>query len=105
MWEKLEIAYKQYKKNPQAFNQMYGKTVDMSKITDEIKKLYSENGGNPFLDGYYSTTNEGHTVFGQVFEGLDVVEKISQVETDENDKPKNEIKIEKATIDIYEPQE
>lgn len=36
--------------------------------------------GTPFLDNEY-------TVFGQVIEGLDIIEKISQVETGENDRP------------------
>jgi len=45
-----------------------------------------EIGGSPFLDSQY-------TVFGEVVEGMDVVEKISQVETLENDVPAKEIKI------------
>lgn len=100
-WEVFESNYEIYKKNPKAFKSRYGKTIDMSKVTEEVKNLYSQKGGNPFLDGYYSTSGEGHTVFGQVFEGLDVVEKISNSETDENDKPKTEIKIEKVEINEY----
>ena len=48
---------------------MYGGTLDMDKVTDEYKSLYEENGGNPHLDGAYSTAGTGHTVFAQVFEG------------------------------------
>lgn len=101
-WGNFEAAYKQYNKNPEKFGQMYGGTIDMSKITEEIKKLYAENGGNPHLDGYYSTLNRGHTVFGQVFDGMDVVKKISETKTDETtNKPLEEIKIEKITITPY----
>lgn len=39
-----------------------------------------------------------HTVFGKVIEGMGVADAISRVETDENDKPKEDIKIEKIEI-------
>lgn len=100
-WNQLYQYYEMYKKNPEHFNQNYGGTVDMSKITDEIKNLYQTNGGNPHLDGYYNTAKKGHTVFGQVFEGMDVINKISDVETDENNKPKNTISIKSINFEPY----
>ncbi|NQY66901.1 MAG: peptidylprolyl isomerase [Flavobacteriales bacterium] len=48
--------------------------------TAEQKKEYMEKGGTPQLDGDY-------TVFGQVIEGLDVVDKIAAVRTGYGDKP------------------
>ena len=51
-----------------------------------------KNGGNPTLDG------GNYTVFGQVIDGMDVVDKIAEVETDDKDKPKEDVKIEKMEI-------
>ena len=60
-------------------------------LTPEIRETYNKLGGTPFLDGRY-------TVFGEVVEGMDVVEKIQLSETDAADKPKEEIRIIKATV-------
>lgn len=51
-----------------------------------------KHGGSPTLDG------GNYTVFGQVIEGMDVVDKIAATETDDKDKPKTDIKIEKIEI-------
>jgi len=42
--------------------------------------------------------NKRHTIFGEVIEGYDVVEKISKVKTDDKDKPKKEQSIVKASV-------
>jgi peptidyl-prolyl cis-trans isomerase B (cyclophilin B) len=60
-------------------------------LTPEIRETYNKLGGTPFLDGRY-------TVFGEVVEGMDVVEKIQLAETGAADKPKEEIRIIKATV-------
>jgi len=61
------------------------------KLTEEQRNVYKTIGGTPRLDGTY-------TVFGEVLEGLDVVDRISSVQTDINDKPLNDIKIIKIKI-------
>ncbi|TAN16378.1 MAG: peptidylprolyl isomerase [Chitinophagaceae bacterium] len=53
-------------------------------FTAEQKKIYETIGGTPFLDGSY-------TVFGQLIKGMDVLDKIASVPTDENDRPKRDV--------------
>ena len=60
-------------------------------FTPEQIEAYTTVGGTPHLDGEY-------TVFGEVVEGLDVVDKIQQVKTDRSDRPEEDVKIIKATI-------
>ena len=62
------------------------------KFTDEQKKAYTEIGGTPHLDNQY-------TVFGEVLEGLDVVEKIEKVPTLPGDRPKDDVKILNITVE------
>lgn len=64
-------------------------------FTEEQKKMYLENGGCPWLQG-------GYTVFGQVYEGMDVVDEISKVSVDDNDMPEQEVIISSITVSEYE---
>ena len=70
-------------------------------VPAEVWDVYAQYGGSIHLDGAWRYGG-GHTVFGQVFEGLDVVEKISKVETDMNDKPLSAVIINSIEIKAYE---
>lgn len=68
--------------------QLFGDSIQM---TDEMREVYTTVGGTPHLDG-------GYTVFGEVLEGMDVVDRIQRVERDANDRPLEDVRIVKATI-------
>lgn len=61
-------------------------------FTEEQIEVYTNVGGTPFLDNQY-------TVFGEVEEGLDIVERIQNCNTDRNDRPTEDVKIE--TVDLF----
>ena len=55
--------------------------------------IVNQKGGSSFLDGDY-------TVFGEVIEGMDVVDKINAVETDEGEWPLKSVYI--KTVEVLE---
>jgi cyclophilin family peptidyl-prolyl cis-trans isomerase len=61
------------------------------KFSEQQRNIYKTIGGTPFLDMNY-------TVFGEVVEGLDVVDKIAAVETLPGDRPTNDVIILSARI-------
>ena len=61
-------------------------------FTPEQVEAYTTLGGTPFLDG-------GYTVFGEVEEGLDVVEAIQNVETSAGDRPKTDVVMNVAVME------
>ena len=62
-------------------------------FTPEQIKAYTTVGGTPHLDGEY-------TVFGEVVEGMDIVDKIQQVKTDRSDRPEEDVKIINVSVII-----
>ncbi|MAY84250.1 MAG: peptidylprolyl isomerase [Flavobacteriales bacterium] len=59
--------------------------------TDRQKEIYEKVGGTPHLDG-------GYTVFGEVLQGMSIVEQISMVNTGEGDRPVKPVLILKMEI-------
>ncbi|MGN1113417.1 MAG: peptidylprolyl isomerase [Acutalibacteraceae bacterium] len=111
-WANLEAQWKQVHQEISNYvaqgqtemvvNQLnYIAGLDTDVIPDEVKKLYEENGGNPTLDGAFNIIDRGHAVFAQVYDGMDIVDKIAEVEVDANSKPKTEVKIESIEIKTY----
>lgn len=60
-------------------------------FTTEQTEAYTTVGGTPFLDNLY-------TVFGEVEEGINVVERIQNRKTDRNDRPTEDVKMEAIAI-------
>jgi cyclophilin family peptidyl-prolyl cis-trans isomerase len=82
--------------SPTQFYIVHGTTLNESMISKnlgtnsglskELIERYLKNGGSPQLDGEY-------TIFGKVIYGLDVVDKIANTPTNQDDKPIKDIKI------------
>lgn len=76
-------------------------TLDFLKYaSDDVKARYKEKGGYPYLDGNY-------TVFGQVYEGFDVLDELSAAEVEyngsgEKSKPVKDIIIKNVTVSTFE---
>ena len=75
-------------------------TPDSRLVPDEVWELYAKHGGNIHLDGAWRHSG-GHTVFGQVYEGMDVIDAIAAVETDDSDKPVEAVKITSIEVTTY----
>ncbi len=65
---------------------------DYAGLTEQQQKIYSTIGGTPHLDGQY-------TVFGEVEEGLDVVEMIQGSATGRGDRPVDDIEMRITVIE------
>lgn len=57
-----------------------------SQLSAEQRSIYKKNGGSPHLDGNY-------TVFGQVIDGLPVIDKIAAQDKDKRDRPVKDIRM------------
>ncbi len=61
------------------------------KYSEEQRQVLTTQGGTPFLDKEY-------TVFGQVVNGIEIVDKIANVKTDGGDRPSDDVKILKVRV-------
>ena len=61
------------------------------KLSGKQREIYTTIGGYPSLDGEY-------TVFGEVVEGLDVLDKIAAVKTDKNNRPTKDVRMKMKLI-------
>ena len=71
---------------------MQMKQIDEKVFPNECVEAYKEIGGTPWLDFR-------HTVFGQVYDGMDVVDAIANVATKAQDKPVSDVIIETIIIE------
>jgi cyclophilin family peptidyl-prolyl cis-trans isomerase len=62
-----------------------------SKFTPEQREAYKTLGGTPHLDG-------GYTVYGEVIQGLEIIDMIATVKTAPGDRPIEDVKIVKAVV-------
>ena len=102
--------YYQYLKEEEDAMQKAGQTVDPDsahiranrkasiylqenpyRMPEEHRQLYKTIGGTPHLDGEY-------TVFGEVIQGMEIVDKIIGMETDDNNRPKTDVRIKKMKV-------
>lgn len=60
--------------------------MDTPALTPEMREAYTTVGGAPHLDGEY-------TVFGEVIDGMDTIDRIEKAQTDSSDRPKEDIRI------------
>lgn len=105
-----ESALEQTKLTPEEFARQYGisKWEDFIKetyvydwIPEEVWTAYLKHGGNLHLDGAWRRSG-GHTVFGQVFKGMDTVDEIAGAVVNSDMKPIVDITITSVEITTYQ---
>lgn len=107
-WKNIKSQLSNYKDSNllSTFIQQYGTyCYDTDIVPAEVQKLYEENGGNAYLDGAYNAADRGHTVFAQVIDGMDVVDKIAAAKVDGNNKPKDNIILKTVDVTTYSSDE
>lgn len=92
---KEKILFFQNTRNADSLN-FYGAKIDALindslsrggfKFSEKAKSIYQTIGGTPQLDGQY-------TVFGEIVEGLDIIDSIAKVETSGGDRPVQDIRM------------
>ncbi|MCX7862500.1 MAG: peptidylprolyl isomerase [Bacteroidales bacterium] len=95
-WLKTKLDSMVKSGNPNAINEFLKETNPIAekeldkagrfKFNEEQRKIYTTIGGSPHLDGAY-------TVFGEVIEGMEVVDTIAKLPTDKNNRPIEDIRM------------
>lgn len=73
----------------------YAEKVWSLKLTEDELKAYEQYGGAPWL-------YKAHTVFGQIYDGYDVLDQVAGVTTDSNDAPNEPVVIESIRVFTFE---
>lgn len=92
MSEGSQVDYKKLSENLSDTLQYILSKTTMYSLTPEQVQIYTTIGGTPHLDGDY-------TVFGEVIEGIDFVDKIAAVNTDKSDRPLTNVVITKMYLE------
>lgn len=103
-WDSIKAQLSNYKDSNllSAFIEKNGTfCYDTDSVPESVQKLYEENGGNAYFDGAYNTVDRGYTVFAQVIDGMDVVDKIASAKVDKDDIPVKNIIIKSIQIKKY----
>lgn len=110
-WEAIKGELKEIKKDAEKLAQTvnyytqnfgYYMMFNTDSMPKKVKELYEKYGGNPSLDGAFNIADRGHTVFAQVYDGMDVVDKIAKVEVDSaSKKPVDDVTVDSIEIKSY----
>lgn len=93
IYNKTQKAYKEH--DWELYDQLYDsvrniiaseENLNFYRFPEEHKTYYRKYGGTPFNDRLY-------TVFGEVITGMNIVDSIAKVATDNNDRPVSDIRI------------
>ncbi|GHV16240.1 hypothetical protein AGMMS49938_16060 [Fibrobacterales bacterium] len=76
----------------------WAKTSAPNSIGSQFFIVHPEDGTHFLNHPKDGGDNEGYTVFGQLYEGFEVLDKIASVKTDGRDRPKDDVIIEKVEI-------
>jgi len=76
--------------------------IATARLPDQVNPTRASSGSQFYicLSDLPSLDKGGYTVFGEVVEGMDVADKISQVERDERDNPLQPVVMRKVTIEV-----
>lgn len=111
MYKQYQDYYDYYASSSSEFKSYYATVDDFiaanggicplpDMVPDAVWNLYEKNGGNIHLDGAWRASG-GHTVFGQVYDGMDVVDAIAAVDVTDQSKPLKAVTIDRIDIISY----